>query len=68
MEEFKIKGEFIELIKFLKAVNIAPSGGVAKMMVEDELVLVNGEIELRKRYKCRPGDIIEFEEYKFKLS
>lgn len=34
------------------------SGGEAKMFVEDELITVNGELELRKRRKLRIGDVV----------
>ena len=47
--------EFIELIKLLKLKNIAQSGGHAKMMVEEGLVKVNGELEFRKRKKLPYG-------------
>ncbi len=57
--EFKLKTPYIELIKLLKVCGIAESGADAKMMVEEELVKVNGEIELRKRYKVRTKDKIE---------
>ncbi len=50
---FPIKGEYIELIKLLKAIGIADSGGEAKTMVEEQLVQVNGALELRKRAKLR---------------
>lgn len=53
--------EFIELIKLLKLKQIAQSGGHAKMIVEDGLVNVNGEQELRKRKKLRAGDLVEME-------
>ena len=59
MEKFKIKGEFIELIQLLKAIGIAETGGHAKIMVEDGLVKLNGEVEERKRAKLRPGDKVE---------
>ncbi|MCL4130057.1 UNVERIFIED_CONTAM: hypothetical protein GTU68_034719 [Idotea baltica] len=36
------------------------SGGEAKMAVSEGQVLVNGEIETRKRKKIISGDIIEF--------
>jgi ribosome-associated protein len=55
------KDDFIELIKLLKLRQLAQSGGHAKMMVEDGLIIVNGEIEFRKRKKLRPGDLVEFE-------
>lgn len=57
--EFSLKTPYIELIKLLKICNIAESGAVAKMMVENELVSVNGEIELRKRYKVQKNDKVE---------
>ena len=53
--------EFIELVKLLKLKQIAQSGGHAKMMVEEGLVKLNGEVEFRKRKKLRAGDIIELE-------
>lgn len=59
MIEFEITEEYIELIKLLKATQIAESGAMAKILVENEEVLRNGEIELRKRAKIRKGEIIE---------
>ncbi len=56
MEPFKIRGEFIELIQLLKVLGIAETGGHAKIIVEDGLVKLNGEIEYRKRAKLRAGD------------
>jgi len=59
--QFKIEGEYIELIQLLKATGIAQTGGHAKMIVEDGMVSRNGEIELRKRAKLVAGDKIEVE-------
>lgn len=61
-EEFKIEGEYIELIQLLKALGIAQTGGHAKMIVEDGLVVRNGEVETRKRAKLIPGDKIQIED------
>lgn len=55
----EIATEFIKLDSFLKAVNVAGSGGEAKMLIADGLVLVNGEPELRRGRKLRPGDRVE---------
>jgi ribosome-associated protein len=66
-QDFKINGDYIELIQLLKALGIAETGGHAKMIVEDGEVLRNGEVELRKRAKLVPGDIIELEEIKITL-
>ncbi|MCO5260309.1 MAG: RNA-binding S4 domain-containing protein [Crocinitomicaceae bacterium] len=68
METFKIEGDYIELISLLKAVGVAQTGGHAKFIVEEGIVLRNGEVELRKRAKLIPGDVIEVEDVKIKLS
>lgn len=59
MIEFTLREEYIELIRLLKAVQLADSGGIAKMLVENGEVKRNGEIEYRKRAKIRAGEIIE---------
>jgi ribosome-associated protein len=67
IEEFKIDGEYIELLQLLKATGIAQTGGHAKMIVDDEVVFRNGELETRKRAKLIPGDVIVIEEITVKL-
>lgn len=67
MEQFKIEGDYIELIGLLKALGIAETGGHAKYIVEEELVVRNGEIETRKRAKLIPGDIIQIEDLTIEL-
>lgn len=57
--EFTIQGEYIELLGLLKATGIAQTGGHAKMIVENEEVIRNGEPEMRKRAKLVPGDVIQ---------
>ena len=57
---FNLNGtEYIELIKLLKLLHIAESGGHAKILVEDGEVKLNGVVESRKRAKLRPGDVVE---------
>lgn len=51
--------EYIELIKLLKILRISESGGQAKMMVDDQLVTVNGALESRYRAKLRDGFVVE---------
>lgn len=58
--EFAISTEYIELMKLLKAARLVDSGGMAKMVVSDGAVLVNGAKELRKRAKLRPGAVVDF--------
>ena len=59
MREFKLTEEYIELVKLLKLLRIAETGGHAKIMVEEGEVLRNGETEFRKRAKLISGDVIE---------
>jgi len=56
--EFELTGEFIELYKLLKIEGIASTGGEAKLMVADGQVMVNGQVEKRKRNKLTPGDVV----------
>ena len=58
MREFKLKSEYIELVKLLKLLRIAESGGHAKILVEEGNVFLNGKKEFRKRAKLRSGDEI----------
>jgi len=68
METYELNGEeYIELIKLLKIMRISESGGQAKMMVDDGIVLRNGETEYRKRAKLRVGDVIEVLNFKVKI-
>ena len=49
----------IKLDQFLKQVQIAASGGQAKVMVQGGEVQVNGEVELRRGRKLVNGDHVE---------
>lgn len=59
MHEFKLSQNYIELVKLLKLLRIAETGGHAKMLVEEGEVVRNGEVEYRKRAKLISGDVIE---------
>ncbi len=62
-----LRKEPVELHKILKFEGMVPSGGVAKLAIESGDVLVNGEVETRKRKKIVSGDIIEFNGEKIRL-
>lgn len=68
MEEFKIRGEYIDLLQFLKAVGEASTGGEAAHYVLEGMIKVNGETETRKRRKLRSGDCVELQGKSFQLS
>lgn len=56
--DFELRGEHITLDALLKATGLAPSGGIAKMMIADGLVQVDGREELRKSRKIRAGQVV----------
>ena len=60
MNEVEIRSEPVELYKILKFEGLVSSGGEAKMVIDSGAVMVNGEIETRKRRKIVAGDTIEF--------
>lgn len=53
--------EYITLQSVLKVANVISTGGMAKIFLEDNDVLVNGEVEKRRGRKLYSGDKIEFE-------
>ena len=55
---FTLNSEYIELDKLLKLLSIASSGGMAKAMVAEGIVTVDGEPETRKTRKLRAGCVV----------
>ncbi len=55
---FELRNEHIALCDLLKAVSIAPSGGIAKMMIAAGDVQVDGQVDTRKTAKIRVGMVI----------
>ena len=64
---FAVRGEFITLDRLLKACGIASSGGAAKAMVAQGLVQVDGQDELRKAAKLRPGQVVSLTGVRIRL-
>lgn len=69
MEELKLRenDEFINLIQLLKAMNLVESGAMAKEVIDEGLVRVDGEIESRYRRKLYDGMVVTFNEEKIKV-
>lgn len=62
MDDFKLEGEeFIELDNLLKVTGLCDSGGLAKTVIAEGRVTVDGHVELRRRCKLRTGQVVEFE-------
>jgi ribosome-associated protein len=55
------QGDHIELHDLLKVTGLAPTGGAAKMAIAEGLVMVDGEVETRKRRKVRKGQQVEYQ-------
>ena len=68
MQEITIKDEFIKLGQALKAAGFVESGVDAKYAIEDGLVYVNGEVDVRRGRKLHPGDCFEFEGNEVKVT
>lgn len=67
MEQVKITTEFIKLDQLMKFADMVQSGGEAKMLIAQGLVLVNGEICTQRGKKVRPGDEVEFDGQTYKI-
>ena len=67
MKNVEITSEPVELYKILKFEGIVSSGAEAKSVIGNGQVLVNGEIETRKRKKIVSGDVIEYMSTKIKI-
>ncbi|MCD7827912.1 MAG: RNA-binding S4 domain-containing protein [Clostridiales bacterium] len=52
---------FIKLDAFLKLCDIAQTGGHGKMIIQDGLVEVNGEVCVQRGKKIKPGDRVRYE-------
>lgn len=61
MDIINLREDFIKLGQALKAANLVGSGVEAKMVIQDGLVKVNGEVETQRGKKLYDGDVVEFE-------
>ncbi|HFL3828504.1 TPA: RNA-binding S4 domain-containing protein [Clostridioides difficile] len=62
MKEIKINTEIIKLDQLLKFAGITQTGGQSKMIINDGLVTINGEIVKQRGKKIKKGDIIEIKD------
>lgn len=68
METIKINTEFIKLSQMLKMASLVQSGGEAKQIILEGLILVNGEVCTQRGKKLYKDDIIEFDEKKYVIN
>lgn len=67
MEIINLRDEFIKLGQALKAVGFVDSGVEAKEVIQEGLVLVNGEVDTRRGRKLYEGDVVSFENQTIKI-
>lgn len=60
--------EFIKLESAMKLANILPSGGTAKLVIQEGLVTVNGEVCTMRGKKLYPGDTFGYEGVTYLIS
>ena len=63
-----IHTEFIKLQDAMKYANIVYSGGEAKQMILDGMVIVNGEVCTMRGKKLYPGDQFTFDGQSYLIS
>lgn len=56
---------FIKLDQFLKVIEVASSGGQAKILIRSGDVSVNGEMELRRGRKLFDADVVTIDEVSY---
>lgn len=66
-EKINIDSEYIKLQDLLKLGGAVDTGGMAKVVIQNGEVTVNGEVCTMRGKKMRPGDVAVFEDIKIIL-
>lgn len=67
MKTVKLRDEYIKLGQALKAAGLVSSGLDAKIVIQDGLVKVNGEVEIQRGKKLYDGAVVEFDGEQIKI-
>ena len=67
MTDVVVKPPFIKLDQFLKFANAIYSGGEAKLVIQEGLVEVNGEVCTMRGKKLYDGYVVTFEGEDYKV-
>jgi len=67
VKEVRIFTDYIKLDQFLKFINVADTGGQAKLLIKSGNIKVNGEIVTERGKKIRKNDIIEVDGTLYKV-
>ncbi len=58
METVRIKDEYIKLNQLMKLCGFVGRGSDVKLLVDDGLITLNGQVVTELRKKIHPGDIV----------
>ena len=58
METVRIKDEYIKLNQLMKLCGFVGRGSDIKLLVDDGLITLNGQVVTELRKKIHPGDIV----------
>ena len=61
MEIIKLRDEYIKLGQALKAANLVEDGVEAELVIQDGLVKVNNQVDIRRGRKLYNGDVVSFD-------
>ena len=61
MEIIKLRDEYIKLGQALKAADLVEDGVEAKLVIQDGLVKVNNQVDIRRGRKLYDGDVVSFD-------
>ncbi|QQY79765.1 ribosome-associated protein [Keratinibaculum paraultunense] len=62
MKEIKINTDTIKLDQLLKFSGITQTGGQSKLIINQGIVKVNGEVVKKRGKKIKKGDVIEIKD------
>lgn len=67
MTDNTAQADLMTLQDFLKREGLVETGGEAKFRIQGGEVLLNGEVETRRRKKLSRGDIVEIHDVKIEV-
>mgnify|MGYP000047811983 FL=1 len=67
METIKLRDDFIKLGQAIKAAGLVESGVEAKIVIQDGVVTVNGNVETQRGKKLVGGEVICYDGQEIKI-
>ena len=67
MVTINLREDYIKLGQALKAAGLVDSGVTAKLVIQDGLVKVNGQVETQRGKKLVDGDIVSFDDEEIEI-